>query len=54
MYGLSAYFLTKNLIDIPVLLITPLIALLIVYWGIGFYNSWDSFWGFYIAMMLVG
>ena len=54
MYGLSAYFLTKNLIDIPVLLITPLIALVIVFWGIGFYNSWDTFWGFYIAIMLVG
>jgi ABC-type multidrug transport system permease subunit len=54
MYGLTAYFLTKNLIDIPVLLISPLIALLIVFWGIGFYNSWDTFWGFYLAIMLVG
>jgi ATP-binding cassette subfamily G (WHITE) protein 1 len=54
MYGLTAYFLTKNLIDIPVLLISPLIALSIVFWGIGFYNTWDTFWGFYLAIMLVG
>ena len=54
MYGLTAYFLTKNIIDIPVLLIAPLIALAIVFWGIGFYNTWETFWGFYLAIMLVG
>lgn len=54
MYGLTAYFLTKNLIDMPILLIQPLIVLVIVFWGIGFYDSLTTFWGFYLAIMLVG
>ena len=54
MYGVAPYFLTKNLIDMPVLFLQPLLMLLIVFWGIGFNNSWETFCGFYFAMMFVG
>jgi len=34
-------------------LLSPLLYLAIVYWGIGFNNSVESFWLFYLAVMLV-
>lgn len=54
MYGLTPYFLTKNIVEQPVLLIQPLIQLLVVYWGIGYYPSMQSFWMIYFTIMLVG
>ena len=35
MYGLLPYFLTKNMIDLPVTTLHPLILLSVTYWGIG-------------------
>jgi hypothetical protein len=32
-YGLSAYFAAKNLVEIPLMFLFPLITQLIVYWG---------------------
>lgn len=53
MYTLFPYFLTKNLIELPILLIQPLIMELVVYWGVGYNPSESSFWRFYLALMLV-
>ena len=36
MYSLPAYYLTKMLIEIPILLLQPLIMQIIVYWAIGY------------------
>lgn len=54
MYGLLPYFLTKNIVEQPLLFIQPLITELVVYWGVGYYNSEKSFWEMYFALMLVG
>lgn len=54
MYGLCPYFLTKNIVEQPILLLQPLITQLVVYWGVGFWNSEKSFWGMYLTLMLVG
>jgi hypothetical protein len=54
MYGLLPYFLTKNIVEQPLLFLQPLITEIVVYWGVGYYNSQKSFWEMYIALMLVG
>ena len=55
-YGLPAYFLTKNLFEIPLMVLFPLITLLIVYWGApyGTYAlDYYTFWKFYLVLFLV-
>lgn len=54
-YGLPAYFLSKNLFEIPLMFIFPLFTLLIVYWGApyGTYNNdHETFWKFYLTLFL--
>ena len=53
MYGLTPYFLTKNLIEIPVVSIQPLIMLAINYWGIGLNVPQQHFAKFYIILLLM-
>jgi hypothetical protein len=54
MYGLTPYFLTKNMIDMPILFLQPLSLLLVVYWGVGYSNNERSFWMMYFTLMLTG
>jgi len=38
-YGLPAYFLSKNLFEIPLMFLFPLLTLLITFWGAP-YGTW--------------
>ena len=55
-YGLPAYFCTKNLFEIPLMVLFPLITLLIVYWGAPYGNyadDYNTFWKYYLVLFLV-
>lgn len=43
MYGLFPYYLTKNAVEIPISLLCPGLLLFIMYFGVGFHNSWIEF-----------
>lgn len=50
MYSVLAYFNSKTLTELPLTLITPLIYSIIVYFGMGFTNTAEQFFTFYIAL----
>jgi ATP-binding cassette subfamily G (WHITE) protein 2 (SNQ2) len=54
MYGIMPYYLSKILVDLPILIVTQIIFALIVYFGIGLQaNAW-FFFKFLFAIILVG
>lgn len=42
LYGLPAYYLSKNLFEIPLMFIFPLFTLLIVFWGAPYGEAMDD------------
>ena len=53
MYGLAPYFITKNVIELPVSLLQPLLMLSISYWGIGLNEPKEHFFKWYLILMLL-
>ena len=53
MYNVLPYFIAKNITDIPVNLITPLITALINYFTFELYLSFTQFALFYVVLLLV-
>ena len=53
MYTVLPYFVAKNLMDIPVMLITPLVTAIVNYFAFGLYLSFPQFALFYVAILLV-
>ena len=53
MYGLFPYYLTKLMIELPVLIIIPFIMLLPTYWAVGFRPSENAFWMTYFALEML-
>jgi ATP-binding cassette subfamily G (WHITE) protein 1 len=54
LYGLPAYFLSKTLVEIPYLIITPLLYALLYYFGVGFQLSAGNFFVAVVLAILVG
>jgi len=54
MYGVSAYYLSKMITEMPVLIAAPLVMELVVYWGVMFSQSLDAFFGMFFALALIG
>jgi hypothetical protein len=55
-YGLPAYFVSKNLFEIPLMVIFPLFTLLIVYWGAPYgtlKGDDDTFLKYYLVLFFV-
>ena len=52
LYSVTPYYLAKSLIDMPVLILTPLLQLSIVYWVIGYQSGYERFGMVYLALML--
>lgn len=52
-YNLPAYFLSKNLFEVPLMFLFPLITLLMTYWGAP-YGTWTgdtlTFWKYYLTL----
>jgi len=53
MYGVLPYFIAKNIMDIPIVLITPMLTSLINYFAFGLYLSFSQFAMFYVVLLLV-
>jgi hypothetical protein len=53
LYDLKSYYLIKNLVDIPILFIAPLLQLLIVYWAVGYQPGAERFWMMYTFLLFV-
>ena len=54
LYDIKPYFATKNILELPVSLLVPLIILLLPYWSCGFVHSPEIFFKMYLVMVLVG
>ena len=55
-YGLPAFFVSKNLFEIPLMFIYPLFTLLIVYWGAPYgtlKGDSETFWKYYLVLFFV-
>jgi ABC-type multidrug transport system permease subunit len=52
MYGVLPYFISRNIIDIPYLIVIPLFFQLIIYWMIGMGNTPEQFFFMYFALFL--
>ncbi len=50
LYNPSAYFIAKNLVEIPGSLIAPMLQLLVMYWGVGYDGG---FLQIYLVMLLI-
>jgi ATP-binding cassette subfamily G (WHITE) protein 2 len=48
LYGVVAYFLSRNFIEIPYLIFLPLIFILIIYWMVGQASTAEQFFIFYL------
>lgn len=52
LYSTVTFFLSRILIELPFLLLIPMIFALILYWMVGLENSAEIFFTFYLAMFL--
>ena len=48
MYNPVAYFIAKNMVEVPAIILAPLLQLLVIYWGIGYIH----FFKVYLVMFL--
>ena len=53
LYSTFAFFLSKNLIEFPVVVLIPLISTLILYWMVGLDSNAGVFFTFYLAYFLI-
>lgn len=53
MYTLNQYFLSRNLIEIPYIIVIPLIFILISYWMIGLSNTAEQFFTLYVIILVM-
>ena len=54
MYSVPAYFFTKNLIELPNMILFPLLAILMQYWLVGLSNTSHQFFTTYLVVTLAG
>jgi ATP-binding cassette, subfamily G (WHITE), eye pigment precursor transporter len=52
MYGATAYFMSKNTVEIPYALIFPALQSLIIYWFVGLSSTPGQFFTFYLILLL--
>lgn len=52
MYSVAAYYLSRNVVEIPYLLIIPMITSIIVYWMMDLTSTPGNFFIFYLFMFL--
>lgn len=49
MYRVFPYYISKIAVDTPMLMITPMISSLMIYWAIGLSNTVEQFFGCYLV-----
>lgn len=53
LYSVTPYYIAKSLIDMPILILQPLLQLSIVYWVIGYQSGYERFGMAYLALVLL-
>lgn len=53
MYGVFPYFFAKTLMDTPVLIISPFIAAMIIYWAVGLQHTFEQFMKYFLCLTIV-
>lgn len=53
MYSVFAYYMSKNVAEIPVTLLNPLLLILIVYFSFGFQRTAEQFFLLYLILCLL-
>ena len=53
MYGVVSYFISRNIVDIPFLLILPAIYSLVTYWMVGLSSTPSQFFIMYLILFLM-
>jgi len=53
MYGVLPYFLSRNIVEIPFLVLLPSVYILLVYWMFGFANTALQFFTMYLILFLI-
>lgn len=53
LYGVGAYFLSRNIIEIPYSIIFPMLQSLIMYWFVGLNSTPEQFFTFYFIAYLL-
>ena len=53
MYSVTAYYLAKIAIEVPILIVLPMIFEIIVYFGVGFGRTTEQFFLFYAILLLL-
>ena len=54
MYTVYAYFVSRNIIEIPYSVVFPLLQSLIMYWFVGLSSTPEQFFTFYLVCYLIG
>lgn len=54
LYGVTSYFLSRNIIEIPYSIIFPLLQALIMYWFVGQSSTAEQFFTFYLICYFIG
>jgi ABC-type multidrug transport system permease subunit len=52
LYGLPAYFISRNFVELPFRLMLPVISSAIIYWMVGYQNTSAKF-GYFLATLVV-
>lgn len=52
MYTLNQYFASRNIIEVPYILVIPLIFVLVSYWMVGLANSAEQFFIMYFIIVI--
>ena len=53
LYSVLTFFLSRNMIEMPLLLITPMIQSIIMYWMVGLTNNASNFFSFYLTLFAI-
>ncbi len=53
MYYVTPYYMSKVVMDLPFVIVTPLLSTIILYFGVGFERTAGQFFYFYLVLFLV-
>ena len=53
MYGISAYFMAKTMVELPVFFFSPLLGTIIIYFGMRLEFTANQFFGHYLSIVLI-
>ncbi len=52
-YRVLPYYVSKTIVEIPILILTPTITLTLIYWGVEFTDNADAYFGTLFALLML-